>query len=365
MPPVKYHAGILPPPNIDYMRLLKIANDARTALGRYDGILEGVQNPEILLSPMLAREAELSSRIEGTQATLQQVLEFEAGKIDGGSVRKADIQEIINYRIALDEAIANLKRLPLSNRLIRQAHQTLMQGVRGQHSNPGQFRNTQNWIGPDGCKEDEAVFLPPPANEICLRLGEWEKYMHQSQPDALIQMAILHAEFEAIHPFLDGNGRLGRMIVPLFLFEKNLISSPSFYISEELEKSRNEYYAQLQNVSANNDWNSWCEFFLKAVANQAGNNFNKAKAILTLYEDSKDKVAQATNSQYAIEALDYCFTKTIFSSSQFRKETKIPDQTAGVILRRLRNSDFLETLLEGSGQRPEIFYFPKLLEIVE
>jgi len=364
MTPVRYHSGAFPPLGLHFEGLLPYIARARTALGRYDGVLEGLTNPDVLLSPLMNKEAEQSSRIEGTQATLQEVFEFEAGNTGADAQRRADIQEIRNYRFALREAIRNLEKLPLSQRLIRRAHHSLMLAVRGFASDPGNYRKIQNWIGPQGGGEQDALFLPCPANEVPQHMDAWEQYMHSKQPDALVQAAIIHAEFEAIHPFLDGNGRLGRMMIPLFLFEKRLISRPSFYISDTLERNKQEYYDRLRAVSAHDDWNGWCRFFLKAVEEQADNNFDKAKAILTLHEESRPIVADITGSQHAISALDYFFTQPVFSSSQFRDDANIPNQTAGVILRKLRDHDFLITLWQGRGRKPEIFGFPKLLEII-
>ncbi len=361
---VKYHSGAFPPRSINYEALLPLMSAANMALGRYDGVLEGVTNPYVLLSPMMDREAEQSSRIEGTQATFEEVLEFEAGKIGADESRKADIQEIRNYRVALMDAITGLEKLPLSQRLMRNAHETLMQGVRGQHSNPGNFRSTQNWIGPVGCEEHEALFLPPPPQDLVTRLHDWEEYMHKVEPDALVQLAIVHAEFEAIHPFLDGNGRLGRMIIPLFLFEKGKIKRPSFYISEELERNRKQYYDHLRAVSEHQDWDGWCRFFLQAIVDQAERNYDKATAILALHERSRPIIADITGSQHAIRALDYFFTRPIFSSSRFRDEVDIPYQTAGLILRKLCEHKFLHTLVKGRGRLPAIYTLPELLEII-
>lgn len=365
MTPVKYHSGAFPPQSINYEALLPLIAKANTALGRYDGVMEGVPNPDVLLSPMLGREAEQSSRIEGTQATLKEVLEYEAGDIEVDEARNADIREVLNYQLALKEAVAGLDDLPLSQRLLRNAHATLMQGVRGQHSNPGNYRETQNWIGADGCSIDNALFVPPPINIMQTCIDQWEEYLHKGQPDTLVQMAIVHAEFEAIHPFLDGNGRLGRMIIPLFLYQKEKIKRPSFYISEELEHNRQKCYDRLRAVSENNDWDGWCEFFLQAVVDQADRNFDKAKAILSLHEKSRPIVADITGSQHAIRALDYFFTRPIFSSFQFRCEIdEIEYATAGAILRRLSEQNFIRLLRPKRGQRPAIYYFPQLLEIV-
>lgn len=362
--PVKYHSGKFPPTNIDLETLVPLISRAERALGKYDGTLLGVPNPNVLISPMMNREAEQSSRIEGTQATLREVWEFEAGDDSKEPVRATDIREIINYRHALVSAIRQLDELPLSQRLIRNTHERLMQGVRGSNSNPGNYRATQNWIGPHGCTEDDARFIPCDVSDLPQFLHVWETYMNSDQPNALVQLAIVHAEFEAIHPFLDGNGRIGRLIVPLFLFAKGLIKSPSFYISEQLEQNRDEYYDRLQAVSAQDDWTGWCKFFLTAVAEQAENNIERSRAILDLHERRRDWIVDVTHSQYAVRALDYFFVTPIFNAVQFRNAVEIPPQTAGSIVRKLREEDFLSVVREGRGRRSGIYAFNELLEII-
>jgi Fic family protein len=362
---VSYHKGNFPPTGLDLMPLLPLIGRAERALGKYDGTLGGVLNPNVLISPMMNREAEKSSRIEGTQATLREVLEFEAGEDREEPERTADIQEIINYRFALSEAIKALNTLPLSQRLIKEIHQQLMQGVRGRNSNPGNYRKTQNWIGPEGCTEAQARYIPSVAQDLPDNMYAWEKYMNTSQPNALVQLALVHAEFEAIHPFLDGNGRIGRLIVPLFLYEKKLTSSPSFYISEQLEKDREEYYARLQAISESEDWIGWCKFFLTTIADQAEHNIKKAEAILLLHEQKRDSIVDVVRSQYAVRALDYFFIRPIFNSVQFRKDVEIPPPTANRIIKELRDAKILTPIREGRGRRSGIYAFSELLEIIQ
>lgn len=363
--PIRYHSGQFPPRDVDLEVLVPLISRAERALGKYDGTLLGVPNPNVLISPMMNREAEKSSRIEGTQATLREVWEFEAGDVSKASARATDIREVINYRLALRYAIEQLEELPLSQRLIRNTHQRLMQRVRGFSSNPGNYRVTQNWIGPQGCDEANARFIPCAANDLPLNMNAWENYMNSTQPNALVQLAIIHAEFESIHPFLDGNGRIGRLIVPLFLFAKGLIKSPSFYISEQLEQNRDEYYDRLQDVSAKGDWTGWCRFFLTAVAEQAESNIERSKAILNLHERRRDWIVDVTRSQYAVRALDYFFITPIFNTVQFRDAVEIPPQTASAIVRMLRAADFLTEIREGRGRRSGIYAFGELLEIIQ
>ena len=251
MTAIHYHKGRFPPQALDWRHLLPLIGPANAAVARYEGVLHGIPNANVLLAPLSTQEAVLSSRIEGTQASFGEVLEFEAaGEVSGDDAQKlGDIYEVLNYRAALREAVMLMHRLPLSQRVVKGAHAVLMQGVRGQNKSPGEYRRSAVWIGPAGCAVEQARFVPTSAEDVPDAMSALEVYLHSAAPDLLVQLAILHAEFEAIHPFLDGNGRLGRLLVPLFLVEKKLLSSPNFYISAYLERHRGEYYERLLAVS--------------------------------------------------------------------------------------------------------------------
>ena len=227
MAPVHYHEGRFPPEaRLDWPTLVPLIGPAVAALARYDGVLAAIPNPDVLLAPLTTQEAVLSSHIEGTQATMSEVLEFEAGQEVDSSERRGDIEEIRNYRAAMGDAEKMLETLPLSVRVVCEAHRVLLSGVRGRNKSPGEYRRIPNWIGPPGCSIDTATFVPIGAEKLDGAMSAWERYIHQETPDLLVQAAVLHAEFEALHPFLDGNGRLGRMLVPLFLWQRGLISRP-------------------------------------------------------------------------------------------------------------------------------------------
>lgn len=226
--PVQYHYGKFPPTNLDWTQLIPLIGPASAALARYDGTLAAIPNASVLLSPLTTQEAVLSSRIEGTQATMGEVLEFEA---EGESKKisqdkKADIDEVLNYRRAMWHAVDLLIELPLCQRVIKEAHSVLLTGVRGHGKAPGEYRKIPNWIGPPGCTVGEAKFVPISTEHLQEAMSKWEKYIHEKTPDYLVQLAIIHAEFEALHPFLDGNGKLGRMCVPLFMHKFELIHAP-------------------------------------------------------------------------------------------------------------------------------------------
>ncbi len=364
---VHYHIDGFPPAALDWPRLIPLIGPANAEVARYEGVLHAVPNSAVLLSPLTTQEAVLSSRIEGTQATFDEVLQFEAGApaTDQPPEKRADIQEVLNYRQALTEAVESLKTLPLSQRLVKLAHSTLMQGVRGQNRTPGEYRRIQNWIGPEGMPIESARFVPISPERINDAMSAWEAYAHAGPQDYLVQLAVLHAEFEAIHPFLDGNGRLGRMLVPLFLFERKLLSSPMFYVSAYLEAKRDEYYERLLAVSRDNDWTGWCEFFLRSIIDQAKANQLKARSILSLYDTKKGWIVDLTHSHHAIRALDWCFKRPVFQSSDFVAGAGIPPQTAKRILKLVREHGMLTVVREPSGRRAGIFAFPELLNVAE
>jgi Fic family protein len=367
MATVHYHDGRFPPRNLDWPRLLPLIGPANAAVARYEGVLHGIPNGDVLLSPLTVQEAVLSSRIEGTQATFGEVLEFEATGDDDAEAkhRIGDIQEVLNYRAALREAVTLMRTLPLSQRVVKGAHAVLMRGVRGHNKAPGEYRRIPNWIGPAGQSVDHARFVPASADRVPSAMAAWEGYLHGTAPDLLVQVAILHAEFEAIHPFLDGNGRMGRLLVPLYMVEKELLSSPNFYISEYLERHRDEYYDRLLAVSRDDDWTGWCVFFRSALIAQARANEGRALAILDLYRQKKDWIADLTRSHHAGRALDWFFSRPILSAAAFIAESGIPKPTASRILALVRDQGMLQEVRARRGRRPAVFAFPELVDIVD
>ncbi|MDI6720595.1 Fic/DOC family N-terminal domain-containing protein [Methanoculleus sp.] len=355
----------LPPAGIDWEAHIPQIASANRALSRYDGILQAIPNPRLLLSPLLTQEAVLSSRIEGTQASLEDVLRFEANpKEPIGDAALADIQEIINYREALEAAVESLKTRRLDLALVCDLHRILLSGSRGMDREPGCIRTIQNFIGRDAHIE-HAIFVPPAPEDVPRALADWEAYLHREEKDVLVQLSVLKAQFELIHPFCDGNGRIGRMLVPLILYEKGLIASPMFYISAYLERNRPVYYERLLALSRDGDWNGWIAFFLHAIEEQAGTNGRKAKAILDLYDEMKRTVPEVTRSQYAIAAIDALFKVPIFIPSEFYEQTGIPKKTANRLLQQLREQDIITALTEGGGRRATTYVFSRLIAITE
>lgn len=354
----------LPIKHLDLSNLVGLVGRANADLARYDGLLQGLVNPAILLSPLTTQEAVLSSKIEGTIATLDEVLELEAGqKYD--EKKTQDIQEIINYRQALVLATEQLADRPITLGFIKELHRLLLDIVRGQNKSPGKFRIDQNWIGKHGSPIENATFVPPEPLKLMDHLEAWEKYLHEEDVDPLVQASLVHAQFELIHPFKDGNGRIGRLLTPLFLYARNILSSPMFYLSAYLESHRSQYYDRLLAISQEEDWEGWIAFFLEATSTQARDNTEKVKRVMSLYEEMKVTVRKVTHSQYSMQALDAIFARPVFQTSDFIERSGIPKQTAMPLLRRLRETDILETLRESSGRRPAILAFPALLNIAE
>ncbi len=350
----------LPLTCLDYARLIRKVGPANAALARYDGLLQSVINPGVMLSPLTNREAVLSSKIEGTQATVDEVLEYEAGmEFEGTKV--ADIQEIVNYRKALSLATEALADRPLTLSLIKSMHSVLMNSVRGADKAPGQFRVAQNWLGPEGCAIDQATFVPPSPLQLLDHLEAFEAYLSSDDLDALIQAAVVHAQFELLHPFKDGNGRIGRLLIPLFLYQKRVLATPMFYLSEYLESHREHYYARLRAISQDGDWTAWVEFFLDAVIQQASANTERVRGILGLYERMKGQITDLTQSKHALKVLDSLFNRPIFQASDFVARSDIPKQTASRLLGLLRTAGILSILRPAGGRHSAVLVFRELL----
>src|SRR5437899_5389233 len=253
------------PPRFEWSAGLAAAlSAADRAVGRLAGEGRRLPNPHLLIRPFVRREAVLSSRIEGTQATLGELLAAEAGAAVDRS--PADLREVANYVVALEYGVKRLKAHPLSRRRTRELHGKLMTGVRGGHATPGVFRTTQNWIGPPGCTLANAIYVPPPPDALADCLGAWEKFLRERSLPVLVQAALMHVQFEAIHPFIDGNGRVGRLLITLFLVEREVLPAPLLYLSAFFEATRADYYERLQGVHARSEWEGWLEYFLNGVA---------------------------------------------------------------------------------------------------
>ena len=355
----------LPVSDLNWRKLLPLAGRGNAALARYDGMLQTLPDPSVLLSPITVNEAVLSSRIEGTQATLDEVLGHDAG-MPAPEARRGDIEEINNYRVAVQIAEAELAQRPLSLSLIKAIHQRLMQGVRGREKGPGDFRLDQNWIGRQGDPIERARFIPPSPLILPQCLEQWADYLGNQDEDPILQTAIAHAQFEVLHPFKDGNGRIGRMLIPLLLYQRRALSRPMFYLSEYLEAHRDEYYDRLLAVTGRKDWQGWLEFFVGALIFQAESNLAKVVRIRDLYEQMRTRFVEVTHSQYAMRAVDAFFVRPIVSATAFREfvgfNTRV---TANGMLRQLEREGLISRLREGAGPAPAVFALPRLINIAE
>lgn len=355
----------LPLDNLRWREMLPLVGRANAALARYDGMLQTLPNSAILLSPITANEAVLSSKIEGTQATLDEVLEAEAGLVVS-ETRRGDIEEINNYRAAVSIAEAALAHRPITLSLIREVHQQLLHGVRGRDKAPGKFREDQNWIGRRGDPIERARFVPPSPLALNVVLEEWQRYIGLTTEDPVLQTAVAHAQFEIIHPFKDGNGRIGRMLIPLVLYQRQALSRPMFYMSEYLEAHREEYYDRLLGITDNKNWHGWITFFLQGIVEQAEANLAKVRNIRDLYEETRKAVVELTHSQYAMAAVDVFFTRPIISGTAFAEAASFNNRvTANNMLRQLEADGLITRIREGSGRTPAIYAMPRLINIAE
>ena len=348
----------------DWLALIPAMGRANRSLAEYNGRLRRLPNLDLLLTPLRLQEAVLSSRIEGTLATMSEVLQFEAGEVPQKESRRQDIEEILNYRHALDTAMFELQRRPFNLNLLLRLHKILLTSVRGQNKAPGQFRKQQNYIGSRIGGIEKIRFTPPEWSTLPGSLDNWEKYYH-SEEEPIVRLALIHAQFEFLHPFLDGNGRLGRILIPIFLCEQGLLSQPTFYLSEFLDEHREEYVDQLNRLGGSRTgWRDWTEFFLNAVALQAKRNIEKADAILALYESLKQRFLLAAGSKYAVPLLDAIFERQYFQAGQLTWKGKAPTKpTVMKMLRSLEVANLVRVYRDDAGRRAAIWWLPELTQL--
>ncbi len=328
---------------------------ADAALSELGGGGRLMPNPHLFIAPYLRREAVLSSRIEGTRTNLDQLLKEEAAP---RAIPDADLREVQNYVVALEEGIALLGQLPLSLRLVRELHARLMRDVRGGAATPGEFRREQNWIG--GSTIDTAVYVPPPPERLEELLGGWEIYLHDRTFPDLIQIALLHEQFEAIHPFRDGNGRLGRLLVPLFLIERGRLPQPLLYLSGYLESNRRQYYDLLQAVRTDGAWQKWILFFLDAVEKSAGAAMHQASELLQLREQLR---VQVRRRPQALALLDALFRNPYVTIASAARALAISLPTARSAVKTLEDDGVLREITGRSWGR--LYVSDPILRIID
>lgn len=354
------------PPDIDLSPLIKLISDARDALARYDEAVMRLPNPTIIRRAFETKEAVLSSKIEGTQATLEEVLELDVEDThEEVSEKQRDYREIANYRRAINYGKKLLEERPLTENVIKDLHSMLLNSVRGKNKTPGEFRRHQVHIGPPGATVEEASYIPPDFIKIPELFSDLVNYMqNDDQPDRLVQAAIAHYQFEAIHPFADGNGRVGRIIIPIYLYEKKIISHPNLYISEFLEIHRRDYYEALNRVSEEDDWITWITFFLRAVREQAKISKKRVDAVDKLYKEIHE-VLPEFNSIYAPNFLDAIFSSPVFTTTSIGKEASIPhSQTVYTLVKKFVEKGLVVDIAP-KRSRNKIYAFEKLLDIID
>lgn len=326
---------------------VRLLDQASSALGMLSGVGRLLPNPHLLVSPYLRREAVLSSRIEGTQSTIADVYAAEAGQTQLFS-GATDVREVQNYVEAHEFGLRRLSELPLSLRLIRELHEHLMRGVRGADQTPGRFRRSQNFIGPPGATIADATYVPPPPPEMKRGLHDLELFLHDQTLPPLVQIALLHYQFEAIHPFRDGNGRVGRLLVSMFLCERGLLPQPLLYLSGYFERTRTDYYDLLLRVSTHGDWDSWVRYFLEGVRNQAVEAGEDTQRLLVLRERYRAALVASKARPTAVQLLDRLFVNPYITAKEAAERLGVSDPTA-----RAGISDLLRegVLVEVSGRK--------------
>lgn len=363
---VNYHYDRFPPKHLNYTKFINELIKATDAIARYDQMLKNIHNSEILLAPLRNQEAVISSRMEGTVSTMDEILKYEADET-GESIEpqnaRSEVIETILYQRALVNAQKSMSNgYPISKTLIRAIHQQLLFFGRGATKSPGEFKNEQNYLA-DKYKKN-ILFIPISPEKLTDGLENLFEYIEKSEDPILIKTALMHIEFEALHPFKDGNGRIGRMLITLLLWSSGVISQPHFYISGYLEENKDLYIDTMRDVSENNDWERWCQFFLNAVEKQAMRNLEVAENIKELYEEMKGIFSEVLSSKWSVNALDYIFTNPVFRNNKFTSNSGIPSATAARFTRILLDNDLIITREEASGRRPALYSFEPLMKLV-
>lgn len=357
-----YIPSPLPPTLTLSWELVQQNSEADRALSELAGVARTLPNPHLLIGPFMRREAVLSSMIEGTVASLSDLLCFEAS---GSSIAKpADVREVANYVHALEYGLGRIKELPVSLRLIREMHERLMQGVRGEYMTPGEFRRSQTWIGPPGCLLKDAVFVPPPVDEMMETLGDLEKYLHMpSELPPLIRLALIHYQFEAIHPFLDGNGRVGRLLLTLLLCTEGLLSQPLLYLSAYFERYRRDYYNLLLGVSQSGRWYEWVMYFLRGVADQSQDAVRRSNRLLDLRQEYRQRLQSARSSALLLQLVDELFSYPAISISWAAKRLDVTPRAAQLNVDKLIAEGILAEMT--GRKRNRVFITPGIMKIIE
>jgi len=336
-------------------RLIGVLSEADRLIGRLAGEGGRLPNPHVLIRPFVRREAVLSSKIEGTQATLGELLAAEARSPE-------DLREVGNYVVALEHGISRLKELPLCVRLVRELHEKLMTEVAGHHATPGRFRTIQNWIATPGSTIAKASYIPPPPGEVEPCLAAWEKFLNESDLPPLVTIALAHYQFEAIHPFLDGNGRVGRLLITLFLIERQILPTPLLYLSAFFEASRRDYYERLRGVSERGAWNEWVEYFLLGVARMSEDALSRAVRINELIAQWQ-KTVSGDSTNTPLRVVESLGANPFITAKGAAEKLSIAFTTAQRAIERLQRIGIVKQV--GHAKRDRVFCARALLDILE
>jgi Fic family protein len=349
------------PPKLDWDdALVSLTSRADLALGNLSGLGENLPNPHLLIYPFIRREAVLSSRIEGTQSSLSDLLLFEATKVE----KQIDVKEVQNYVRAMEYGIKRLNELPLSLRLIRELHGILMEGVRGERATPGEFRRSQNWIGTPGCALSEATFVPPPAAEMNEALDQLERFLHADKDlPPLVELALVHYQFETIHPFLDGNGRIGRLLITLFLCQRGILTRPLLCLSAFFEHRRQEYYQYLLEVSQKGAWRQWIDFFLQAVVEQSGDAVGRARRLSDLHRNYYQTSMEKRLPPTAGRLVELIFMRPVLNTKVAQELLKVTYPGAQKAINALVEQGMLAEIT--GGKRNKAYAAREVLKILE
>lgn len=363
---VNYHYGQFPPVELDYGRFITAIIKATDAVARYDQMLKNMHNSEILLAPLRNQEAVISSRMEGTVSTMDEILKYEAdheGDTSEAPNVRHEVIETVLYQRALKAAQGAMERgYPLSQSLVKAIHQRLLSFGRGATKSPGEFKSEQNYLADKDRRK--ILFIPIAPEKLQDGLDSLFEYIEKSEHPSLLKAAMAHIEFEALHPFKDGNGRIGRMMITLMLWSSGTISAPHFYISGYLEDNKDLYIDTMRNVSEHGDWEGWCSFFLEAVEQQAIRNLSIAESIRALYEDMKHTFSEVLSSKWSVNALDFVFTNPVFRNNKFTTNSGIPPASAARFTRAMLDNNIITTVEEASGRRPALYSFEPLIALV-
>jgi Fic family protein len=349
------------PPKLDWSdALVSLTSRADLALGTLSGLGETLLNPHLLIYPFVRKEAVLSSRIEGTQSSLSELLLFEATNVE----KQRDVREVQNYVRAMEHGLKRLEELPLSMRLIRELHAILMEGVRGERATPGEFRQSQNWIGPPGCTLSDATFVPPPVAEMKEALDQLEKFLNaDTKLPSLVELALIHYQFETIHPFLDGNGRIGRLLITLFLCQRGILNKPLLYLSAFFERHRQEYYQYLLDVSQSGAWRRWIEFFLQAVVEQSDDAVKRARRLLDLHQNYRQTSMGKRLPPTAVELVELIFVRPVLNTKVVQEYLKVTFPAAQKAINALVEQGMLAEIT--GGKRNKAYAANEILSILE